>query len=171
VNKDNSTPKVWVGCLAAYNRGDLHGEWIDATQDAEDIDNDIQSILKDSPVPNAEEADIFDTDEMFGLSPASCRGEDIARIGAFIEEHGELGAKLVSHLGGFDEAAEALSERHYGVYDDLASFAEELCEDLVKEMPTALQGYIDFAAYGRDMELGGDIFTIRTDDGLAVFWN
>ena len=30
---DDITPKIYVACLAAYNNGHLHGEWIDATQD------------------------------------------------------------------------------------------------------------------------------------------
>jgi len=31
------TPRIYVACLAAYNAGKLHGEWIDADQDAEAI--------------------------------------------------------------------------------------------------------------------------------------
>lgn len=32
------TPKkIYVACLAAYNNGYLHGEWIDATQDVDSI--------------------------------------------------------------------------------------------------------------------------------------
>jgi len=31
------TPRIYVACLAAYNSGKLHGEWIDASQTAEDI--------------------------------------------------------------------------------------------------------------------------------------
>ncbi|WP_447531297.1 antirestriction protein ArdA, partial [Legionella pneumophila] len=26
------TPQIYVACLAAYNNGIVHGEWIDATQ-------------------------------------------------------------------------------------------------------------------------------------------
>lgn len=38
---DNNTPKIYVACLSAYNNGYLHGLWIDATQEAEDIEDDI----------------------------------------------------------------------------------------------------------------------------------
>ena len=31
------TPRIYVACLAAYNGGTLHGEWIDADQSADDI--------------------------------------------------------------------------------------------------------------------------------------
>ncbi|MCG8594183.1 MAG: antirestriction protein ArdA, partial [Kiloniellales bacterium] len=40
------TPRIYVACLAAYNAGHLHGCWIDAIQDAEDIQDDINAMLK-----------------------------------------------------------------------------------------------------------------------------
>ncbi|MAT51155.1 MAG: antirestriction protein [Porticoccaceae bacterium] len=42
-------PRIYVGCLAAYNNGKLHGEWIDADQDADDIREEIREILQSSP--------------------------------------------------------------------------------------------------------------------------
>ena len=32
-----TTPKIYVACLAAYNNGFLHGQWIDANQETEAI--------------------------------------------------------------------------------------------------------------------------------------
>jgi len=49
------TPRIYVACLAAYNSGRLHGRWIDAAQDAEDIKAQIAEMLKESPEPGAEE--------------------------------------------------------------------------------------------------------------------
>lgn len=46
------TPRIYVACLASYNSGDLHGAWIDATQDVEAIREEIHQILKTSPEPN-----------------------------------------------------------------------------------------------------------------------
>jgi antirestriction protein len=34
----NDSPRIYVACLACYNDGKLHGQWIDATLDADDID-------------------------------------------------------------------------------------------------------------------------------------
>ena len=39
------TPRVYVACLAAYNAGKLHGERIDANQDADAIHEEIQAML------------------------------------------------------------------------------------------------------------------------------
>lgn len=39
-------PKIYVACLAAYNNGILHGRWIDADQDADEIRAGIAEMLK-----------------------------------------------------------------------------------------------------------------------------
>ena len=49
-----NTPKIYVACLSAYNSGELHGLWIDATQDPEDIADDINWMLSWSPVRDIE---------------------------------------------------------------------------------------------------------------------
>lgn len=172
MNNKQTSPKVWVGCLAAYNSGDLHGEWIDATDDAEDIDAAIRSMLTRSPVPFAEEADIFDTDEFCGHTPKSCTGEAIAELGTFIEEYGEVGGVVLSHFGGdLEEATEALTERAAGEYKSLEDFAAEQIESCF-EIPKGLEGYIDHAAYGRDLRLGGDIIVFELGhERVAVFWS
>ena len=49
------SPRIYVACLAAYNSGCLHGCWIDATQDLEDIKSQISGVLVASPIEGAEE--------------------------------------------------------------------------------------------------------------------
>lgn len=46
------TPKIYVVCLSAYNSGFLHGLWIDATQEVENIEEDINWMLSWSPMPD-----------------------------------------------------------------------------------------------------------------------
>jgi antirestriction protein len=46
-----TTPKIYVACLAAYNAGYLHGDWIDADQDADDIYQEIRDMLSRSLFP------------------------------------------------------------------------------------------------------------------------
>jgi antirestriction protein len=41
----NDTPQVWIACLACYNEGRLHGEWIDAT-DADAMRELINKLQK-----------------------------------------------------------------------------------------------------------------------------
>ena len=49
------TPRIYVADLAAYNAGYLHGIWIDATQEIENIWQQIRTMLAASPMENAEE--------------------------------------------------------------------------------------------------------------------
>jgi len=58
--------RIYVACLAAYNNGKLHGAWIDATQDIDDIQCQINQMLADSPEPDAEEYAIHDYEEFGG---------------------------------------------------------------------------------------------------------
>jgi antirestriction protein len=45
-------PKIYVADLAAYNAGKLRGVWIDADQDAETIQEEINRMLRQSPESN-----------------------------------------------------------------------------------------------------------------------
>ena len=48
-------PRAYASCLASYNAGVLHGRWISADQDPEDIQAEIDQMLAESPEPGAEE--------------------------------------------------------------------------------------------------------------------
>lgn len=47
-------PRIYVACLASYNAGELHGVWIDADQDPDDVWNEIRAMLRASRHPNVE---------------------------------------------------------------------------------------------------------------------
>lgn len=46
--------RIYVACLAAYNNGFLHGRWIDATADADEMQEEISAMLRASPCPNVQ---------------------------------------------------------------------------------------------------------------------
>ena len=48
----NDTPRIYAACLASYNAGILHGEWIDADQCADEIQDDVNKMLRASTQPN-----------------------------------------------------------------------------------------------------------------------
>lgn len=48
-------PRIYVACLAAYNNGYLHGAWLSANRDVDEIYAEIQEMLAKSPIENAEE--------------------------------------------------------------------------------------------------------------------
>jgi antirestriction protein len=46
------SPRIYVACLASYNNGVLHGVWIDANQNVENVRDEIAAMLRDSKFPN-----------------------------------------------------------------------------------------------------------------------
>ena len=168
---DPTTPRIYVACLAAYNNSHLHGAWIDATQDAWGIWNDISAMLAASPIPDAEEHAIHDHEGFEGISISEYTGiETVAKLAAFIAEHGALGAAIYNDLGGdLGEATEAMTERYLGCYTSLADYMQEVTEESMT-IPEALQYYINWEAMARDAEMSGDVTTIRTaHDEVHVF--
>ena len=59
-SQQEETPRIYAACLAAYNNGRLHGRWIDATQEPDDIQAEISEMLAASPITDAEEWAIHD---------------------------------------------------------------------------------------------------------------
>ena len=164
-------PQIYVADLAAYNQGVLHGAWIDATQDSEDIEAEIQEILSKSPVPDAEEFAIHDYEGFGSLRLSEFEPiEKVSQVAKLIEEHGTMFAELVGHFGGaryIDEAIEAMEERYQGAHKSLEDWAYEYAKDTGLECAEPYVNYIDWERFARDAEMGGDIFTIETDDGMV----
>ena len=172
-NVSDSTPRIYVACLAAYNNGYLHGAWIDADQDADQIRGAIAAMLARSPVEDAEEYAIHDYEGFEGVSISEYAGIDIvARMAAFIAEHGALGAGLLEQFSGdMDQAESTLEDCYHGQFASLADYMEELTTESVT-IPEALRYYVDWERMARDAEMGGDLFTIETAHGeVHVFSN
>ena len=165
-NLCNSTPRIYVACLAAYNNGFLHGAWIDADQDADQIRYEIAAMLARSPVEDAEEYVIHDYEGFEGVSISEYAGIDgVARMAAFIAEHGALGAGLLEQFSGdMDQAEFMLQDCYHGQFASLADYMEELTTESVT-IPEALRYYIDWDAMARDADMSGDLFTIETAHG------
>jgi len=147
-----TTPKIYVACLAAYNNGFLHGKWIDANQDAEAIHAEIQDMLKESPVCGAEEWSIHDYEGFAGLKLSEYESiEDVAEYAQMIEEHGEAWALFAKYVGMDYATKEAFEDAYKGEWDSEEAFAENLAEEAM-EIPERLQYYIDYE------KLAGDLF-------------
>lgn len=166
-----TTPRIYVACLAAYNNGHLHGQWIDADQDEGDIFAEIHTMLLRSPVRGAEEYAIHDYEGFEGvrLEEYSAIG-NVARIAAFLAEHGTLGGAVLAHFcGDLEQAAQAMEDAYLGAYASLADYVQDLTEETT-QIPEPLRYYIDWQAMARDVEMNGDVFTIATThDAVHVF--
>ena len=72
-----------------------------------------------------------------------------------------------------EEAAEAFQDCYAGTFESLTEWAEQFIEDagMLAEMPENLRCYFDYAAFARDCELNGDIWTVDLENGdMAIFW-
>jgi len=176
-------PRIWAGSLADYNNGVLHGSWLDAARDPEEIQADIQTMLAASPWTArtgepAEEWGIFDTDN-FG----ACRigqHEDLNWISAVargIAEHGPAFAAWADVVED-PELLPDFEDAYLGEYDSLEAYAEQLIDDLGYDelldqvLPPGLRTYVDLniAGYAQDMSLSGDVQVYhRPGGGVWLF--
>ncbi|WP_339413582.1 antirestriction protein ArdA [Pseudomonas sp. EA_35y_Pfl2_R5] len=78
---------------------------------------------------------------------------------------------VLAHFNDIDEVRNAAEEDYCGCYASLADCAQDLTE-ATSSIPPHLANYIDYTAMARDMECGGDVFTLETDfEQVHVFWN
>lgn len=172
-------PRIYVACLAAYNSGTLHGEWIDAAQNVEDIRAEIETMLAESPEPGAEEYAIHDFENFGALELHAHEDlEHIAQAARLIARYGEFATLVLDHFGGLEfleDATEALKDHIVGYFDDHTDWARYHLEEtgLLKRVPESLRPYLDLPRYARDMELSGDFVVLRESEGarILVLWN
>jgi len=130
-------------------------------------------MLARSPIKKAQEYAIHDYEGFEGVNISEYAEIDtVARMAAFIEEHGALGAGLLEQFGGdIDQAEFTFQDCYHGQYPKLADYMEELTSESVT-IPDALRYYIDWDAMARDAEMAGEFFTIETAYGeVHVFSN
>ncbi len=149
-------PRIYVGTYNAYNEGSLKGAWLDL-EDYDDQDDFLRACRE-------LHADESDPEFMF------CDHEGIPR--EFIGEC-YLKPEFWDYMNCdidddvkeafmylFDEWDEdRCNDRYLGEFDNRTKMAEHHVDEtgLLGEIPENLRYYFDYEAYGRDMELGGDV--------------
>jgi antirestriction protein len=129
---DENTPKIYVACLSAYNNGYLHGLWVDATQEPEDIQDDIKWMLSWSPVVDDEACDewaIHDYENWMGIEINEC--EDISQLtelANILQEHGKPFAYYYSYYGN-DVKVKDFEEYYLGLYESEEDFVYQQWEE------------------------------------------
>lgn len=162
------SPRIYVACLAAYNNGNLHGEWIDVDQEAEDIQAEIQTMLASSPEPDAEEWAIHDYEDFCGLELGEYESiERVAEVAKLIAEHGAAYAAYAEHKGIEYANEETFSEDYCGEYDSEKDYAEEHFSEC-HEIPAYLQNYINWESVASDLFIG-DFFSAKYDGSTYIF--
>lgn len=158
---ETETPRIYAACLSAYNNGYLHGEWIDADQDSEEIMADIKAMLSQSPMNEIEECEewaIHSYEGFLGVEISEYESIDrVVELAQSLAEHGEAMAAYLEHYS--FEDIDGFEDRYQGCYKNKQDFAEEQYEQngMIQQIEAAgLKAcYIDFEMIARDMFIDG----------------
>lgn len=175
-------PSIWVGSLADYNNGDLHGQWLDAAREAADVHADIQAMLSRGPAAARgdlpEEWGIFDYEGFGSLRIGESETiEYVSRVARGIAEHGPAFAAWAEVMED-EDLLDGFTDAYLGHYDSLEAYAESWLDDsgyeriLDETIPDAIRGYVQFdvTALARDLHLSGDVHVLHADaGGVFVF--
>lgn len=164
-------PMIYVACLAAYNAGHLHGEWLDAAREPADIHEDIRSVLINSPIKSSEEYAIHDYEGFGDIRISEYHGvTEVSRLALLIEEYGEAFAAYVNHIGEEYATEESFRDAYHGHWDSELAYAEHMFDELyLYQLPENLRYYIDYEAFSRDLFLDGYYSVQSSESGVYVF--
>ena len=174
---DSDDPRIYVASLSDYNAGRLHGAWVNANQDAEDLHEAIGAMLKRSLEPIAEEWAIHDYEGFGPLRLDEYESiEHVSQLAQGIAEHGMAFAHWADYLGSSQwEDLDRFDDNYLGHWSSAVEFAESFLEDTGVDVDLLvdehLQPYVtfDLDAFARD--LGYDFYIGEGDDGVYVFEN
>lgn len=170
-------PRIYVASLSDYNAGNLHGAWIDAAQDIDDVWAEVNAMLSSSPEGHAEEFAIHDYEDFEGITLSEYEQlETVVMLASLLEEHGAAFAAYIDNEG-LDYASkdwavtvEGFEESFAGEHATEEAFAEELADELgaVPEDLTWPMSYIDWERAARDLFMG-DYWSAPAPSGVYVF--
>jgi antirestriction protein len=170
--KPEVEPRIYVACLASYNAGQLHGEWIDPAQDLEDLHNEIQAMLAASPTRGAEEWAIHDYEGFTPLNLGEHPSLDQVReIALLIEEHGPAYAAYADYVGLGPATGTGFKDAYKGTWNSFLAYAKDYVNSVatLDKIPEELRRYFDYEAYARDLDSSGDCYSIFCAEGVYVF--
>jgi antirestriction protein len=111
-------PRIYVASLSDYNAGVYHGEWIDANQDVDQIQEEVNAMLKASPTARkyggvAEEWAIHDYDEFGGIELGEWESFGrVSKIAHLLEtENSVLAAYFIGEGHELAEIPDLISDR------------------------------------------------------------
>jgi antirestriction protein len=191
-------PQVWIGDLCAYNEGDLHGKWVDATLGVDHLHDELKEILRTSPAWKRggypEEFALMDFEGFGNLIGEYTSLDKVAAIAELIEEHGDpfiawAGACEPDMEVAPDEIAE-LGEQFQASYKGEWDSEERFAEDYVEQCGWAgvppgeievgysghkinplegLSSYLDYESIARELFRHGNFESADTSGGIYVF--
>ncbi len=158
-------PRIYVASLSDYNNGILHGTWIDAAQELEELSAEVARMLAQSQVPGAEEYAIHDYEGFGGVRLDEHETlRTVSRLANGIVEHGEALALLAAYasLDDLDFLEAAIRDSYLGMWESLDDFVSHVVDDMgietyIEHAPASYRQYLtidrDKLAGNLEMEL------------------
>lgn len=171
-------PRIYVASLTDYNAGILHGDWLTADQDPDDLQTAIDEMLARSPTSGAEEFAVHDFEGFGTYGVAEYDSLDwLSRIARGIGEHGLAFAAWAQQCDNDEDQLARFEDAYLGEWESLTTYVEEMLDDLgygemlERAVPEWLQAYVsvDVEGFARDLELSGDVHAVQHDAGVWVF--
>jgi antirestriction protein len=129
IDWDDSKPAIYIACLSAYNNGRLHGAWINADRDVDEIQEDVEFILSYSPEDDAEEWAIHDYQGFEGLKIKEYEDlEKVSELAQAIAEHGKAFSLYCQHHGD-ETTVDKFLDRYRGCHASEEDFVEYQWEE------------------------------------------
>ncbi len=182
-----NSPKIYVACLSAYNSGHLHGLWIDATQDLEEISDDIEWMLSWSPVADHEACEEWAIHDYEGFGNISLDEyesiEYISKLGQILDNADDVDAmcawlsyaKDLVNDSDIEKIAEEFNSYYCGHWDSERDFVYK--SDEVEELLSwsefekqfqFLSFHINWDSLARDLFIEG-YDSVKASHGIYVF--
>lgn len=168
----SATPQIYVACLASYNNGDLHGDWINCDQDAEGINKEIKAMLELSDEEDAEEFAIHDFDQWQGIQIDEYESIDkVAELAPLIIKYGKAFAAHYNHYGSM-ATEETFNNSYQCESESETAFVRELWEEngRIKEIENLgiSDHWIDWEAIATDLFIDS-YYSEKAQDKIYIF--
>lgn len=157
--------RIYVACLASYNNGVLHGEWLDVTSDEDELWEGIKRVLRTSPYPNVE------------VDCPECEGSGLGSWVASAVSDERRPCAVCEGRGKVPSAEEWAVHDYDGVPSDFGEYpsVEKLCQyaGLFEELESyedegAFRAYLD-QVHGNDLDSAVEDFRERYQGHHASF--
>jgi len=161
----------------------LHGCYIDATQDPEDIREEIENMLSESPLADTEEPceeyAVHCYENFQGVEIDEYESlEYISALAQALEQHGASFALYIDCLGleDIEEALESFEDNYSGCFESIEDYAQDYYEQTgmleTIEKAGLSRYHINWKSIAHDLECGGDILTLQeSHNEIHVFYN
>jgi len=152
---------MYVGCLRAWNSGQLHGAWVEC-DDVDAVKLKINAMLAESPFKDASAWTVLDHQGFHGCTPKTVT--TAVGLAGLIGEHGELAALVMACCNNdLARTRSRLTHSFCGIWSSMGDFAESVSD--VTLVPKRFRGHIDFQSMGEAWTRAGEYTGYWLSDG------